>query len=334
MDWRGCRGSHEADEPRRTRAGVSWAGVSGLSQGRRRPSTRRRARRSSVYAATTSQVQRSACSGVRSAGVVQPRVCLTKRNVCSRSKRRTYARQQTSRSGSPGPDHHSQSVFFALGGGSGQVLDVHPDHRPANDRRVGTDPAPAVLELRMQARPGRHLDPAVARIVAGEGGARSRPGGLLGAGEPGPVAPRPAHRPRPGRDRIGVEEPVAADADADGRPDVGEARGERDRVVAGVEHEERGTGPSGPSRSTRERTWASVAPTRSLAERAGRRRGVPSRSRARRKGPRSTGRTSRPRSAGRPSGGTGGCGFHGFWPPCFARNGHPVSPETDTLFHG
>ena len=28
------------------------------------------------------------------------------------------------------------------------------------------------------------------------------------------------------------------------------------------------------------------------------------------------------------------CGFHGFWPPCFARNGHPVSPETATLFHG
>lgn len=28
------------------------------------------------------------------------------------------------------------------------------------------------------------------------------------------------------------------------------------------------------------------------------------------------------------------CGFHGFWPPCFARIGHPVSPETATLFHG
>ena len=28
------------------------------------------------------------------------------------------------------------------------------------------------------------------------------------------------------------------------------------------------------------------------------------------------------------------CGFQGFWPPCFARIGHPVSPETATLFHG
>jgi hypothetical protein len=26
------------------------------------------------------------------------------------------------------------------------------------------------------------------------------------------------------------------------------------------------------------------------------------------------------------------CGFHGFWPPCFTRNGHPVSPEMATLF--
>jgi len=28
------------------------------------------------------------------------------------------------------------------------------------------------------------------------------------------------------------------------------------------------------------------------------------------------------------------CGFHGFWPPGFARNGHPFSPELATLFHG
>jgi len=28
------------------------------------------------------------------------------------------------------------------------------------------------------------------------------------------------------------------------------------------------------------------------------------------------------------------CGFHGFWPPGFTRNGQPVSPEMATLFHG
>ncbi len=30
----------------------------------------------------------------------------------------------------------------------------------------------------------------------------------------------------------------------------------------------------------------------------------------------------------------GYCGFHGFWPPGFTRNGQPVSPEMATLFHG
>ncbi len=35
------------------------------------------------------------------------------------------------------------------------------------------------------------------------------------------------------------------------------------------------------------------------------------------------------------SAGSGGyCGFHGFWPPGFTANGHPVSPELATLFHG
>jgi hypothetical protein len=29
-----------------------------------------------------------------------------------------------------------------------------------------------------------------------------------------------------------------------------------------------------------------------------------------------------------------GCGFHGFWPPGFTANGHPVSPELATLLHG
>ena len=38
--------------------------------------------------------------------------------------------------------------------------------------------------------------------------------------------------------------------------------------------------------------------------------------------------------AGCGAGDPSGCGFHGFWTPCFTANGHPVSPETDTLFHG
>src|SRR6266540_7436066 len=54
--------------PRRTRAGVRRPGAAGFSQGRRRSSVRRRARRSWVWQAMTSQVQRSAAWGVRSLG--------------------------------------------------------------------------------------------------------------------------------------------------------------------------------------------------------------------------------------------------------------------------
>jgi hypothetical protein len=72
--------------PRRTRAGVSLCGATGFSHGRRRSRARCRARRSWVWAAMTSQVQRSDASGLRSFGAVQPRVCLNNRKVCSRSK--------------------------------------------------------------------------------------------------------------------------------------------------------------------------------------------------------------------------------------------------------
>ena len=74
---------------------VGWVG---RSQGRRRSSARPRASRSWVCAAMTSQVQRSAAAGSRSFGVVQPRVCLNRRKVCSRSKRRRNACQQRSTS--------------------------------------------------------------------------------------------------------------------------------------------------------------------------------------------------------------------------------------------
>lgn len=54
----------------------------------RRSWARGRASRSWVWGAMISQVQRSAASGSRSLGWVQPRVCLNSRKVCSRSKRR------------------------------------------------------------------------------------------------------------------------------------------------------------------------------------------------------------------------------------------------------
>jgi hypothetical protein len=64
-------------------------------------------------AATTSHVHRSACSGWRTLGVVHPMLCLRKRKVCSRSKRRTYERQMRSRSGvvPSGPCHHSHKTL-------------------------------------------------------------------------------------------------------------------------------------------------------------------------------------------------------------------------------
>ncbi|MFC0437717.1 DDE superfamily endonuclease [Kutzneria buriramensis] len=74
--------------PRLTREGVRRPGAAGFSHGRRRSSTRPRARRSWVWAAITIQVQRSAVSGVRILGRFQPRVCSINRNVCSRSNLR------------------------------------------------------------------------------------------------------------------------------------------------------------------------------------------------------------------------------------------------------
>ena len=77
--------------PRRTRAGVSRPGGAGRSQGRRRSSASGRARRSWAWQAMISQVHRSAASGLRILGAVQPRTCLNSRKVCSRSKRRKNA---------------------------------------------------------------------------------------------------------------------------------------------------------------------------------------------------------------------------------------------------
>lgn len=89
--------------PRRTRAGVSRPGAAGFSQGRRRSSARGRARPSRVWAAMTIQVQRSAASGARSLGRVQPRDCLNSRNVCSRSNLRRWDCHQRSMSEAVAP---------------------------------------------------------------------------------------------------------------------------------------------------------------------------------------------------------------------------------------
>ena len=98
-------------KPRRMRAGVSRSGGAGFSQGRRRSAVSGRARRSWVWAVMISQVQRSAASGSRSFGTVQPRVCLNRRKVCSMSKRRRNACQQRSMSAASRSiaEHHSHT---------------------------------------------------------------------------------------------------------------------------------------------------------------------------------------------------------------------------------
>jgi hypothetical protein len=108
----GSRGTSR-DNPRWTRAGVNLPAGWGRCQGNRWSTTSGRARRTCVYASTTRQVQRSACSGRRTRGRVHLSVGLRKRNVCSTAKRRTSARQARSKSGtavSGGPCHHSQSA--------------------------------------------------------------------------------------------------------------------------------------------------------------------------------------------------------------------------------
>ncbi|KPC79684.1 hypothetical protein ADK82_24525 [Streptomyces sp. NRRL S-4] len=66
-----------------------------------------------MKAARISQVQRSAASGLRIFGQVQPRVCLKSRKVCSMSKRRRNACRSRSTVVSVASvlDHHSQTGF-------------------------------------------------------------------------------------------------------------------------------------------------------------------------------------------------------------------------------
>ena len=87
--WLVCSGLGVVVEILCGRAGGEFGGVAGSFPGQAvvvdEPAGQAQV---GVWAAATSQVQRSAWSGVCSAGVVQPRVLLTNRGVCSMSKRR------------------------------------------------------------------------------------------------------------------------------------------------------------------------------------------------------------------------------------------------------
>ena len=171
--------------PRRTRAGVSRSGAAGRSQGRRRSAARGRARRSWVWAAMISQVQRSAAAGSRIFGVVQPRVCLNSRKVCSRSKRRRNACHQRSTSAAVAPvtEDHSQTGFGVAV--AGQVLDLQPDQGAFDDRQLAVvvEPAAAVGQPGVDPVPAGGDRGAVAGGVGAGGVLRGGPGGRVVQGD-------------------------------------------------------------------------------------------------------------------------------------------------------
>ncbi|HYX94952.1 MAG TPA: hypothetical protein VE823_07785 [Geodermatophilus sp.] len=98
-------------------------------------------------------------------------------------------------------------------------------------------------QLGMQPGPGGHLHAAALLIVDLQGLLRGRPAGRVGAAEPRAVPARPAQLTGGPSRRIGVEDPVAADAGQHRHRQVGQVHGERDRVVAGVEDEQRCCAP-------------------------------------------------------------------------------------------
>ena len=119
------------------------------------------------------------------------------------------------------------------------MLDRDADHRAAHDRRgVVASPASAALKPGVQAVPGLHRDSAVTRVVRGELGVGLAPAGRVRTPEPGAVTAGPAGRAGGCRGGVGIEDPVGADADQHAGPGVRQSGAERDRIVAGVEHEQ------------------------------------------------------------------------------------------------
>src|SRR5512142_840109 len=112
----------------------------------------------------TSQVQRSAASGLRIFGVVQPRTCLKNRKVCSRSKRRPNAQARSTSEAVGGLQPHRLRVAVA-----GQVVDLQMDQRPLDNWKftVVVGPGPAVGQPRVQPLPAGGPGGAVTAGVSG-----------------------------------------------------------------------------------------------------------------------------------------------------------------------
>ena len=130
-------------------------------------------------------------------GAVQPRVCLSSRKVCSRSKRRRNAcHQRSTRSGGAGdrgPQPHRFRVTVA-----GQMVDLQPDQGALDDRQLAVvvEPAAAVGQPGVDPVPAGRDRGAVAGGLGAGGvlrfgpGGRACPGRTPGrAGAGGPVVP-------------------------------------------------------------------------------------------------------------------------------------------------
>jgi hypothetical protein len=186
---RGADPGSRCPKPRRTRPGVMTVVGCGGCQGSRWSLTRVRARRSWVRAATMGQVHRSACSGVRIFGVVQPRACFANRNVCSMSNRRIWARQTRSRSRPDGssPCHHSHNVFGSRSRRPGGRDTLQPDQGCLDDAHLPARLAVGALGW-VQPVPCLGSNVAVGVVLAVRSHVRGGPGAGIGAGEPGSAA--------------------------------------------------------------------------------------------------------------------------------------------------
>jgi site-specific DNA recombinase len=136
--------------------------------------------------------------------------------------------------GPPQPQHLRRPCM------GGDALDLDAQDGAAHDWAwpAGAVAGVAVL-LGMQPGPGVHGDAAVLVVAGGKGGGRGGPGGRVGEGELGAVAPRAAASARRSWRRVGVEAAVRPQPHQHRHGQVGEVQRQLRGVIAGVEHKQR-----------------------------------------------------------------------------------------------
>ena len=156
-----------------------------------------------------------------------------------------------------------QPEDLGLVGPPGQAADLHTHQRAAHDRSGPAGPAGRMgLLFRMQAGPGLDADPPVLLVLRGVLRGRGRPGARGLAVELRAMSARPARRAGFGGVGVGVEAAIGTEPDQDGDRHLGQSQAHCDRVVAGVEDEQREAAPTRPppdqSRDLRDRDGVGV----------------------------------------------------------------------------